>query len=84
MLSRFIAHDVRRDILIVSAAHVDEGFITGRVRTTNIVYATRSLVPPSEFEPVRELRLDDLWRWSGQSWGGLLDRSSIVSGERGN
>jgi hypothetical protein len=39
-LSRFIARDVRREILIVSAARLEEGIITGRVRTTNVLYVS--------------------------------------------
>lgn len=72
-LSRFIACDVRRDVLIVSAARINEGIITCRVRTTNALYHSRGLVPPSEFEPAREMKIDDLWHRSGKSWGGLPD-----------
>jgi hypothetical protein len=77
-LSRFIACDVRRDILIVSAAGIDEGIITGRVRTTNLLYLSRGLIPQPEFEPARELRIEEMWNWTGQSWGGLPDGTSIV------
>jgi hypothetical protein len=77
-LSRFIAKDIRREILVVSAARVDEGVITGRVRTANLLYHARGLVPPPEFEPARELRIDEMWHWTGKSWGGLPDGTSIV------
>ena len=82
-LSRLIACDVRRDILIVSTAKIDEGIITGRVRTTNVLYLSRGLIPPPEFEPARELRVEEIWNWTGQSWGGLPDRTSIVNTENG-
>lgn len=78
-LSRFIARDIRRDILIVSAAKVDDGVIVGRVRTTNILYLSHGLVSESEFGPVAELRLDEMWRWTGQSWGGLPDGTSLAA-----
>ena len=78
-LSRFIARDVRREILIVSAARIDEGIITGRVRTTNLLYLMRGLVPQPEFEPARELRIEKMWNWSGQNWGGLPDGTSLVN-----
>jgi hypothetical protein len=78
VLSRFIARDIRREILVVSAARVDEGIITGRVRTINVLYLSKGLVPEPEFEPPQELRVDDLWHWSGKPWGGLPDGSSIV------
>ena len=60
-ISRFIARDVRRDILIVSAARIDEGIITGRVRTSNVLYLSQRLVREPEFEPPRELRIEDMW-----------------------
>ncbi len=77
-VSRFIAPDVRRDILIVSAARIDEGIITGRVRTSNLLYLAGGLVREPEFEPPRELRIEDMWHWTGQRWGGLPDGTSIV------
>lgn len=77
-LSRLIARDIRRDILIVSAAKVDDGIIVGRVRTTNLLYLYNGLVPESDFEPARELQIQEMWRWSGKSWGGLPDGTSIV------
>jgi hypothetical protein len=78
ILSRFIACDIRREILIISTARVDEGIITGRVRTTNLLYLSRGLIPQPEFEPARELRIDEMWHWTGKSWGGLPDGTSIV------
>lgn len=82
MVWRFIAPDVRRDIQIVSVARIDEGYILGRVRTMNVLYLSRKLVPEPEFEPTRELDIDEMWRWSGQSWGGLPDGTSIVDRSR--
>jgi len=77
-LSRFIARDVRREILVISAERIGEGIITGRVRTTNVLYLSRGLIPQPEFEPARDLPIEELWRWTGQSWGGLPDGTSIV------
>jgi hypothetical protein len=78
ILSRFIARDVRRDILVISVARVDEGIITGRVRTTNVLYLSKGLIPQPEFQAARELRIDEMWHWTGKSWGGLPDGTSIV------
>lgn len=83
-LSRFVARDVRRDVLIVSTARVDEGVITARVRTTNLLYVARGLAPQPEFEPPTELATEEIWKWSGQSWGGLPDGTSIVEHSRGS
>jgi hypothetical protein len=77
VLSQFVACDIRRDILVVSAARIDEGIITGRVRTTNVLYLSKGLVPEPEFEPECELRIDDMWQWTGKSWGGLPDGTSL-------
>jgi hypothetical protein len=77
-LSRFIACDVRRDILIVSAARINEGIIVGRVRTTNALYVSKDLMPQPEFEAARELNIKEIWHWTGKPWGGLADGTSIV------
>jgi hypothetical protein len=78
MLSQFIARDVRRDVLVICAARIDEGILIGSVRTTNLLYVARGLIPPPQFEPPRELRVAELWEWTGQPWGGLPDGTSIV------
>lgn len=78
ILLRFIARDIRREILIVSAARIDEGIITGRVRTGNVLYISKGLVSQPEFEPVRELHVKEMWKWPGQGWGGLPDGTSIA------
>jgi len=78
IVSRFIARDVRRDILVVSVARIDEGVITGRARTTNVLYLSKGLIHPPEFTPATEFRIDEMWHWTGQSWGGLPDGTSIA------
>ena len=81
VISRFIARDIRRDILVVSAARIDDGIIVGRVRTTNVLYLSNGLIFEPEFEPARELHIDEIWDWTGKSWGGLPDGTSIVDRE---
>jgi hypothetical protein len=78
-ISRFIARDVRRDIVIISAARIDEGIITGRVRTTNVLYVANGLMRELEFEPPREIRIEEMWHWTGQSWGGLPGGASMIN-----
>ena len=53
-----------------------------RVRTTNVLYLSKGLAPEPEFEPARELHIDQMWHWTGKSWGGLPDGTSIVDGLR--
>src|ERR1043166_10276774 len=64
ILSRFIACDIRRDILVVSTERLDDGFITCRIRTTNVLYLARGLAPPPEFEPAKELHIGEMWNWT--------------------
>jgi hypothetical protein len=82
-LSQFIARDVRREIQIVSAARIADGIITVRVRTSNVLYVSKGLTPQPDFEPAREMRIDEIWKWTGKSWGGLPDGTSIVEHLRG-
>ncbi len=80
-LSHFIAKDVVRVVEVISAERIEEGIITGRVRTTNLLYQMR-LGDESEFGPPQQLRIDELWQWSGQPWGGLPDGTSLVDPEQ--
>lgn len=77
-LTRFIARDVRRDIQVVSAARLNEGFITARVRTYNVLYVSKGLAGQTGFAPAKEVRFDELWKWTGKSWGGLPDGTSVL------
>jgi hypothetical protein len=82
-LSQFIARDVRRDIQIVSAARIADGIITARVRTSNVLYVSKGLTAQPDFEPAREMHIDEIWKWTGKSWGGQPDGTSIVEHLRG-
>ena len=77
-LSRFIAKDVRREVHTFDVSRLDEGYITARVRTTNVLYVIRGLIEQPGFEEPREIALKELWRWTGKPWGGLPDGTSIV------
>ncbi len=78
VLSRFVACDIRRDVLILSAREIDDGFITARIRTTNVLYLSRGLVAAQPFGQPERIAVDQLWIWSGQPWGGLADGTSIA------
>lgn len=77
-LSRFVAKDVRRDILVTSTARIQDGLITCRVRTTQVLYVSRGLAIQPDFGPATELRVEEMWKWNGQPWGVLPDGTSIV------
>ena len=78
ILSRFIARDVRREILIVSAARIKEGIIVGRERTMNALYVSKGLTSQPGFGSPREVQIKEMWSWTGKSWGGLTDGKSII------
>jgi hypothetical protein len=77
-VSRFVARDVRRDVLVLSVSRIDAGLITCRVRTTNVLYVAKGLTPQPEFGPPTEVRVDALWHWTGANWGGLPDGASLA------
>lgn len=79
VVSQFVAPDVLREVEVVSAAKLDEGIVIGRVRTINVLYASKGLARPVDYGPVSEHRIDTLWSWSGAPWGGLPDGTSLAS-----
>lgn len=79
VISQFIAKDIRREVLVVSVAELDDGVITARIKTTNLLYKAKGLVEESDFNPPERVSIDSLWKWSGASWGGLPDGTSIAS-----
>ncbi len=77
-ITRFVARDVRREVEILDTSRLDEGFITARIRTGNLLYMSMGIAAPPEFEPPVEIAIVDLWQWTGQAWGGLPDGTSLV------
>jgi hypothetical protein len=66
VISRFIACDVRRDIEIVDASEVDEGYLTVRWRTWNVLHVSKGIgVMPELSRPIR-VETDRIWDWSGR------------------
>ncbi len=68
--SRFIAKDIRRDVEIVDASEIRQGFILARVRTWNVLYASKGLAPEPVFSSPQRVSVEDLWQWNGPPWGG--------------
>jgi len=77
-VSRFIARDVKREVLVVSADEIEAGFVTARSRTVNVLYLSKGLVQKEDFGRSERIEIEKLWEWSGQPWGGLPDGTSIV------
>jgi len=78
VISHFIAHDVCRKIKIISIERIDEGLIVGQVQTNNILYVSKGLVEEQKFSEPMTLDIETMWKWSGRTWGGLPDGTSIV------
>ncbi|HEV2295823.1 MAG TPA: hypothetical protein VGR35_18385 [Tepidisphaeraceae bacterium] len=70
IVSVFLAPDVRRDVEVVDASGLDTGLLAVRTRTWNVLYAIKGLAPEPPFGEVRMVAMEDLWAWSGKSWGG--------------
>lgn len=77
-LSQFIARDVRREILVINIDEIESGFIVAQARTNNLLYLSKNLTDKSEFGDPERMPIEDMWKWTGQSWGGLPDGTSIV------
>lgn len=77
-LSRFIARDVRREILVVNIDEIESGFIVAMVRTNNLLYRSKQLTTEKPFDEPERIPIEGMWSWTGQSWGGLPDGTSIV------
>lgn len=73
-LSRFVARDVRRDVIVVDASELDAGFITARIRTWNVLYAAKGLAGKPEFDVPERVEIATLWNWDGPPWGGPVGR----------
>lgn len=70
VVSRFLAPDVRRDVLVVDASRIDAGVIVARVRTWNVLYAVQGLASAPPFGDAQVVDLAGVWEWSGAQWGG--------------
>lgn len=55
---------------------IEAAIISARVRTWNVLYASNDLVPKPPFGAVREVEIKQLWKWSGEPWGGAVKDSA--------
>src|SRR5687767_8420147 len=74
-ITHFIACDIRRDVEVVDASHARDGILIVRMRTWNVLYAFKGIEPKPPFGEVRQIAIPDLWKWSGESWGGPVPPS---------
>ncbi len=76
-LSQFLAPDLRRDVEIVDASELDDGYVSARIRTWNVLYAIKGLHPQPEFAAPRRVAIAELWKWTGEPWGGPVPDDDI-------
>ncbi|HVV99083.1 MAG TPA: hypothetical protein VHB77_02015, partial [Planctomycetaceae bacterium] len=76
IIRRFLARDIRREVEVVDVSRIESGVISARIRTWNLLYAARKLVPQPPFGEVREVEIRNLWQWTGETWGGPVPDSS--------
>ncbi|MEO5914592.1 MAG: hypothetical protein ABIS50_10195 [Luteolibacter sp.] len=69
-LCRFIAKDIKREIRVLDASGIDEGYVVAQVRTQNVLHASVGREPESPFGDPEILHVDRAWLWGGESWGG--------------
>jgi len=72
-LSRFIAKDVRREVEVVDASEVDQGFVNARIRTWNVLYASKGVSPMPKFSEPKRVSIKSMWAWNGAPWGGPVN-----------
>jgi hypothetical protein len=75
-VTQFIAYDIRRDVEVVDVSKMNDGIITARTRTWNVLYHFSKIQPQPDFGPVREIEIERLWDWSGELWGGPVPPNS--------
>ena len=68
--TRFVACDIRREIEVIDASEVHEGYITAKSRTWNILYAAKGIASVPEFGEPKRIEIEKIWHWDGPAWGG--------------
>ena len=77
-LELFIARDIKRYIRIIGTEKINDGILIVQIKTVNVLYEAKNLVKSSEYGLPAEIKINDLWKWSGEKWGGLADGNSIA------
>ncbi|MEO7736394.1 MAG: hypothetical protein ABIY55_35880 [Kofleriaceae bacterium] len=76
-LSRFLAPDIRREIEIVDASELHAGYVRARIRTWNVLYAVRGIAAVPELAAARRVAITELWKWTGERWGGPIPNDDV-------
>ncbi len=81
LLREWLAPDIVRQVEIVDASELEAGYVTAKIRTYNVLYTKRGLAELPEFAAPRRIAIKDLWRWSGEPWGGPVPADDIATPE---
>lgn len=68
----WLASDLRRDVEVIDASEIEDGFVTARVRTWCIPLSVKRNPSEPEFSEPQRLRIDDLEDLRSTPWGKLL------------
>jgi hypothetical protein len=55
VLTKFIARDIRREVEVVDVSRIEEGVISVKLCTWNVLYAARGITPKPPFGGVRKI-----------------------------
>ncbi len=79
IITHFIARDIRRDVEVIDDSEVDDGFVTVRIRTWNVLYTSRKITPEPDYSDPERHGIEELWSWDGALWGGPVidDKSKL-------
>jgi hypothetical protein len=70
IITRFIAKDIRRDVAVIESAEIESGIITGKIRTWDVLYASKGIKEKPSFGDVQRFEIEHLWDWPGDPWLG--------------
>ena len=74
-VTRFVARDIRRDVEVIDVSKIRDGVIIARTCTWNVLYHAKGLQQKPGFGEAREIEINRLWEWPGDSWGGRVPPS---------
>jgi hypothetical protein len=76
-LTQFLAPDIRRDVEIMDISELEHGDVTARIHPSNVLYTLNGLTPAVAFAAPRRVAIDELWKWTGERWGGPVPDDDI-------
>ena len=72
IVRKIIAIDICREIEVIDATDIDDGFLVARCRTWNLLHAARGIEPKPDFGEPKRVEIKTLWDCNGQEGGGRV------------